>query len=298
MKKYAIYLSLLIILLGGAYYLLIKREKEIYLKSDYKNIEYIISGEKIRLVNGVSEKPSAPGSAEKITTRYFGNEIKKDLDGDGREDVAFLITQTTGGSGTFYYLVGALNKENGYVGTNAVFIGDRIAPQTTNSGDNRIVIVNYADRKPGEPMTAQPSLGKSLYLLLDPKNLEWGEVVQNFEGEADASKMTLSMKQWFFQSGTYNDGKKIVLDSKKFSISFKKDGTFTATTDCNHVGGKYTASKGKIKISDTYTTLMYCEGSKESDFTKLLSQFQIYHFTGKGELVIDLMYDSGSVVFK
>ena len=55
-----------------------------------------------------------------------------DLNGDGTPDVAFLLTQSPGGSGTFYYAVVALRTATGYTGTNAVLLGDRIAPQTAN----------------------------------------------------------------------------------------------------------------------------------------------------------------------
>jgi hypothetical protein len=45
-------------------------------------------------------------------------------------------------------------------------------------------------------------------------------------------------------------------------------------------------------------TLMYCEGSQESDFSKLLERAQGYLFTSKGELVLDLKFDSGTATFK
>jgi len=45
-------------------------------------------------------------------------------------------------------------------------------------------VVNYAVRAPGEPMTARPSVGKSVWLKLDPQTMQFGEVVQNFEGES------------------------------------------------------------------------------------------------------------------
>ncbi|MEK7500053.1 MAG: hypothetical protein AAB649_05615, partial [Patescibacteria group bacterium] len=122
--------------------------------SDYKNISYIIDGQTVNLVNGVAEVESAPGSASKTTTTYFGNEVKKDLDGDRREDIAFLVTQDKGGSGTFFYVVAALNAEHGYVGSQAVLLGDRIAPKTAESGPLKSIIVNYMDRAQGEPMSA------------------------------------------------------------------------------------------------------------------------------------------------
>lgn len=129
--------------------------------ADPKNATYIIEGEEIALVNGKSEKEIAPGSASKIITQYFGNEVKNDFNGDGAEDVAFLLTQNSGGSGTFYYVavvLGTGNNYGGYEGTNAVFLGDRIAPQTTEF-QNGEIIVNYADRKTSEPMSTSPSIG-------------------------------------------------------------------------------------------------------------------------------------------
>jgi hypothetical protein len=132
-------------------------------------------------MNGVAETPAAPGSASMITTRYFGNELKTDLNGDGREDVAFVLTQSTGGSGTFYYAVAALNTPDGYIGSDGYLLGDRIAPQSTtlssDADQKDVVVFNYADRALGEPMTAQPSVGKSAYLKLNPTTIQWGIVL-------------------------------------------------------------------------------------------------------------------------
>lgn len=135
---------------------------------DAKNATYNIDGTPVTLVNGISEAPAAPGSASKITTKYFGNEITHDFNGDGRPDVAFLLTQDTGGSGTFYYVAMALNTAHGFVGTQALLLGDRIAPQSTVMGGGNVVVINYADRKPGESFADAPSEGKSMYVLLDP----------------------------------------------------------------------------------------------------------------------------------
>ncbi len=66
----------------------------------YKDISCEIDGRQVSLVNGISEDNAAPGSSAKIATRYFGNAAFGDLNGDGKEDVAFLLTQNSGGSGT------------------------------------------------------------------------------------------------------------------------------------------------------------------------------------------------------
>ena len=111
---------------------------------------YIIEGETVNLTG---------------STKYFGNESRGDINGDGIDDIAFILTQSPGGSGTFYYVAAAIKTETGYRGTNAVFIGDRIAPQTTVVRDNQVE-VNFADRKPEESMSAKPSMGKTLYVKM------------------------------------------------------------------------------------------------------------------------------------
>ncbi|MDQ3075933.1 MAG: META domain-containing protein [bacterium] len=123
--------------------------------------------------------------------------------------------------------------------------------------------------------------------------------VENFEGEADPARMTLGMTKWNWVKTTLSDGRTIT--PKKpgvFTLEFKKDKTFSASTDCNGVGGEYVAKGGKITLERMMSTLMYCEGSQEAEFAKMLTDTQSYLFTSKGELVLNLKFDSGSVVFR
>ncbi len=271
--------------------------------ADPKNAEYTIDGKRVKLTNGVAETEAAPGSASKVITRYFGNELATDLNNDGRNDVVFLLTQESGGSGTFFYAVAALNTADGFVGSDGYLLGDRIAPQTTNVSPNprhqNVVVVNFADRAPGEPMTARPSVGKSAYLKLAPETMQWGVVAPNFEGEADPSRMTLGMKEWVWLSALYNDGRSMTpRKAGAFTLTFGADGRFSAKTDCNSVGGTYTASGNTLTFGAMMSTKMYCEGSQESEFTTLLSNTASYLFTSRGELILELKYDSGTATFR
>jgi heat shock protein HslJ len=265
-------------------------------QKDPKNTTYTIDGHAITLKDGVAEKGSL-FSSSKTTARYFGNEVKIDLNNDGREDVAFLLTQETGGSGTFYYVVAALNMENGYIGSNAFFLGDRIAPQTTGK-NGKVVIVNYADRTPGESFAIKPSVGKSIGLLLDAEKLQFNEVAINFNG--NPSKLTLSGKTWAWIKTSYNDGAEITpLKPKIFDIVFWSSGSFAVATDCNSVGGRYTAKGGQISFSNIiHGSRKVCAGSQESKFTEMLINATSYHFTTLGELVLDLKSGTGSVFFR
>lgn len=120
----------------------------------------------------------------------------------------------------------------------------------------------------------------------------------SFEGEADPNVMKLDMKTWNWESALYSDGKKIVPVKKVFSLTFKNDGAFGAKTDCNSAGGKYTVKENLLTFSDIFSTEMACENSQEADFIKLLTNTSSYHFTGKGELILDLKFDSGTVTFR
>ena len=134
--------------------------------TDPKSATYIVNGEAYALLNGRSEKEIAPDTASKMVTTLFGEPVYGDLNNDGVDDAVVLLVQNAGGSGTFYYAAVAMGAGDGsYVGTNAIFLGDRIAPQTLEIR-NGVFIANYADRKKEEPMSARPSVGVSTYMTL------------------------------------------------------------------------------------------------------------------------------------
>ena len=293
MKTSYLYILVAIAVLVAAFYALnsyIYKEKQAPAFKDYKTAYYVINGERVTLGEGGVE--------------YFGNEIRADFDDDGQDDdVAFLITSQPGGSGTFYYAVAAINTDEGYLGSSAYFLGDRIAPQSTTGSENpahvNVVAFNFTERAPGEPMSAAPSLGKSVLLKFDLASMQFGEVVVEFEGEAAPEAMTLQMKDWVWISALYNDGRKVQPNKEgDFILTFGENERFSVKTDCNSLSGTYEGIEGMLVFSDTVMTKMYCEGSQEEEFAKILENAAGFHFTSKGELVIDLMLDSGTATFR
>jgi len=142
-------------------------------KTDPLNVAYTIQGKEIHLRNGRHEVEVAPGSATKSKTAVFGAPVYGDIDGNGDADAVLLMTQDPGGSGTFYYVAAALLQNGIYRGTNAVLLGDRITLQDIRIR-NGIIVANYADRPPDEPMSASPSIARSKYLMF--KNSELTEI--------------------------------------------------------------------------------------------------------------------------
>lgn len=303
--KTTIYILIAIVVLVGGFfafnnYIYNEKQGDPAIKevvTDPRDGTYTVNGEAVMLKDGVSEVATSNSSA-KVVTRYFGNELSTDLNGDGREDVFFLLTQETGGSGVFYYAVAALNTVDGYIGTEATFISDRIAPQSTNKGEGTTVVVNYAVRKAGEAFSVSPSVGKSIVFKLDPATLQFGEVVKDFEGEANPSVMKLDMKKWNWVSVfTTADGQTFPKKDGVFTLTFNANGTFGATTDCNGLGGNYTVTGSKLMFSKMISTLMYCEGSQEDQYRKILEDATSFEFTSKGELVF-VLRDGGKAVFR
>lgn len=150
---------------------------------------YIIDGQRIELVDGAALREIVPGSAGKAQVRILGKPTYGFLDEDNIADALVLLANDNGGSGTFYYMAAAMGKNTSetdstegiaYEGTNAIFLGDRIAPQNI-AIRNGLAIANYADRRPGEPMTGTPGEQRSKYALMRSNTLEEVDALETGE---------------------------------------------------------------------------------------------------------------------
>ncbi len=124
-----------------------------------------------------------------------------------------------------------------------------------------------------------------------------GEMGENPEGEADPDRMTLGMTKWNWISTTVAGVKTTPKKVNTFTLSFKTDGTFSATTDCNGVGGQYKATGNKIAFSNMLSTLMFCEGSQENEYRTIFENASSFVFTSRGELIFTLK-NGGTAVFR
>lgn len=133
--------------------------------TDPLNGTYGLEGMAIRLHDGRFEMVAAVGSATQIWTAVYGSILHGDLDDDGDEDVALMLSHDPGGSGMFFYVAVAINRNGHYQGTNAVFLGDRVLPLTLTIRDG-LLVVGYADRRLGEAMTTPPSVPALRHMML------------------------------------------------------------------------------------------------------------------------------------
>ena len=103
---------------------------------------------------------------------------------------------------------------------------------------------------------------------------------------------------WMWEKTIMSDGTIITPKKNIFSITFNKEGKLNGKTDCNGFFGSYTiGSDGFMTFGPIGSTLMYCEGSQEADFTKPLSEVSRYTSDTNDNLTLLLKNDSGAVVF-
>jgi hypothetical protein len=126
-------------------------------KPDLSNATFLIEDQSITLKKGANEQEVTPGSATMQETSLTKFVNYGDLNGDKKDDGAAVLVQEGGGSGTFFYIVGYVSGTVSHKGTNGVFVGDRISPQSV-SIKNGVIILNYLDRKPDEAYDVEPSV--------------------------------------------------------------------------------------------------------------------------------------------
>lgn len=125
---------------------------------DPSNATFTFDGDEVRLSGGTSSVEDEAGFVTQTET--LDQKASGDLNNDGKEDTVVLLAQSAGASGTFIYAAAYVSGPVSYKGTNAVFLGDRIAPQSVSISGG-IATVKYLDRKPDEPFSADPTVSTS-----------------------------------------------------------------------------------------------------------------------------------------
>ena len=124
---------------------------------DPSNATFIFDEGAITLSQGKFSRTLAPNSAIKEETALTSIRGYGDINNDNKNDTVAILVQSGGASGVFIYLAGYVSGPVTYKGTNAIFLGDRITPQSI-SINRGLVTVNYLDRKDGEPFAAEPTV--------------------------------------------------------------------------------------------------------------------------------------------
>ena len=127
------------------------------LRPDPSNATFTFDDGAVTLSGGRNETKVDPSSAIIEETTLMDKIAYGDINADGKADTALFLARYGGGSGTFIYVAAFVSGPVTYRGTEAVFIGDRIAPQSIFI-NGEIVTVEYLDREPDEALAAEPTV--------------------------------------------------------------------------------------------------------------------------------------------
>lgn len=132
-----------------------------------RSATYVVEGERVTLADGRSEQP-IPDSVAKNITEATDHASLGDV--AGKKVAAVVLRQTTGGTGTFYYIAAVTDTAGTPTGTDAVFIGDRITIKGVGIKDGAVT-VTYLDRPEGTPMSTAPTAEKMKKYILSGNTL-------------------------------------------------------------------------------------------------------------------------------
>jgi len=127
---------------------------------------------------------------------------------------------------------------------------------------------------------------------------ETAAVEEPGKGEAVAGGEGLVGPVWQLTLITKTDGNITINDPARFTISFNADGTANLQADCNVGGANYTSGDGNtLSITPTVSTMAFCGvGSFDQIFLGGLTNAMGYRLED-GNLLIDMLYESGTMVF-
>ncbi len=109
----------------------------------------------------------------------------------------------------------------------------------------------------------------------------------------------LQSKTWTWERTIYNnDTVQMPEEAGAFTLRFSDDDQVQVGTDCNNMRGGYIVTDNRIEFGRMMSTRMYCEGSQEDLFAGMLENVTSYFIDDEGRLILELKYDSGSVILR
>jgi hypothetical protein len=136
------------------------------------NATFDFDGESITLSGGKKIREIGPEGSLTEEIALTDAIAYGDINKDGKDDAVALVTRLGGGSGLFIYVVGYVSGPTAYRGTNAVFLGDRLTPQTITINTEGVITVEYLDRDSNEPFAAEPTIQTTKKFVFRNGNLE------------------------------------------------------------------------------------------------------------------------------
>jgi len=157
-----------------------------------RNISYIgIYDNAVTLRDGVYEgEPFAPGGASRPRVELLDmHPVLHDLDGDGIDDTAVLLSESSGGTGKLTYLAIVSCRDGRAVNIGTIGLGDRIMIRSM-AGQEGAIIVEFVTVGPAEPLCCPTRNVQNTYRLREGKLFLASSEVQGTLSLADLKGVT------------------------------------------------------------------------------------------------------------
>ena len=208
----------------------------------------------VTLVDGAYEgapyQPDAAARPRVILVRDLV--IQGDLDGDGVDDAAAILSASTGGSGSFVYLAAASGATGQPLNVGTVLLGDRVDVRTfeIDAGNIRLGIIEAGPGDaaccPMQQVTRVFGVGDGALLPL--ARIETGRL----------SPMSLAGTRWRL---THFDIGDPAPSGPEVTLEFGENGDFGGGSGCNRYMGRFgTTDSGQLEVGPVAGTRMACEG--------------------------------------
>lgn len=234
----------------------------------------IYDGHAVTLHEGLYEgEPYAAGGASRPSVRLLETlTASGELDGAPGEEVAALLTETSGGSGARIYLAVFRLQDGTLANLATVLLGDRVKLRRLDI-DTGTVVVDVVQTAPGEPQCCGTQLARKTY------RLEGGRLKQTASQVVGRlSLAAIARVEWDLDE---MNGKPLAASTQPPTFTIQGE-TASGFAGCNRFSGPvHETAPGKISLGDLAATMMACDGpqmSIEDEFLRSLRLAKSYTF--------------------
>jgi len=197
----------------------------------------------------VYEEPAAPGSASTIVIRLTDSLAVGTI--DGQTMAALVIVTDPGGSGVFFDLYLALQRENDWVIVDHTHLGDRICVNKIEF-ERGLVVLDLTVHGPHDGICCPTERKRIHYAFQDGRLVKVSEPEQN-------SPNSIEGPVWVWQHTLHVDGTRTTpAEPGHYTLRLWPDGQLDIRADCNRAGGHYTVERSRLTLSVTHSTMAAC----------------------------------------
>lgn len=239
------------------------------------------------LAGGVYEEPAAPGSASTIVIRLADSLAVGVLGGQAM--AALVIVTDPGGSGVFFDLYLARQREHDWAIVDHAHLGDRIRVNKIEF-ERGAVGLDLTVHGPHDGICCPTERKRIHYALQDERLVKVSEPEQKPPNSIEGFV-------WAWQHTLHVDGARTTpAEAGHYTLRLGPNGQLDVRADCNRAGGNYRVEGSRMTLSVTHSTMAACPPeSLDRQFLAALAAVSAWRLEG-GSLHVDLT-GGGAMVF-